>query len=27
MKRLIAQTDVKSAGADPEQRQFIRVAN
>jgi assimilatory nitrate reductase catalytic subunit len=27
MKRLIAQTDVKSAGADPEQRQFVRVAN
>jgi bacterioferritin-associated ferredoxin len=27
LKRLIAQTDVKSAGADPEQRQFARVAN
>ena len=27
MKRLIAQTDVKSAGADPEKRQFVRVAN
>jgi assimilatory nitrate reductase catalytic subunit len=27
MKRLIAETDVKSAGAHPEQRQFVRVAN
>jgi len=27
LKRLIAQADVKSAGADPEQRQFARVAN
>jgi assimilatory nitrate reductase catalytic subunit len=27
LKRLVAQADVKSAGADPEQRQFARVAN
>jgi assimilatory nitrate reductase catalytic subunit len=27
LKRLVAQTDAKSAGADPEQRQFARVAN
>ena len=27
LKRLIAQADVKSTGADPEQRQFARIAN